>query len=134
MGLISALTGGVAGAVSTGVSAYFKHADEKLSSDELMQRIKEAPGLLQGEIDKAEAASPNTFVHWRDFIGWVCGVALAWQYIAQPMLAFGIAAFSILPANTVLPSLDTQPLFTLMLGMLGLGGMHVFERVKGVVR
>lgn len=134
MGLISAVTGGVAGAVSAGVQSYFKHENEKLSSDELMQRIKDAPGMLQGEIDKAEAASPNTFVHWRDFIGWVCGVALAWQYIAQPMLAFGIAAWQILPVGTVLPSLDTQPLFTLMLGMLGLGGMHVFERVKGVVK
>ena len=131
MGLISAVTGGVAGALSSGVQSYFKHEDEKLSSDELLLRIKEAPEILQGEIDKIEAASPKMFVHWRDAIGWICAGALGWQYILAPMAAFGLTVYG---NTTALPTLDTQPIFTLMLGMLGLGGMHVFERVKGVVK
>jgi hypothetical protein len=48
--------------------------------------------LAQLDINKTEAAHRSIFVAgWRPFIGWSCGVALAWNYIAQPILVFTLA-------------------------------------------
>lgn len=96
------------------------------------QQLAAAVALVQGQLDvnKAEAASPSPWTSgWRPAIGWVCAAALAAQYIARPMLAWGgIVAGHPFPA---LPGIDDN-LWQLMLGMLGLGGLRSFEKVKGV--
>jgi hypothetical protein len=43
--------------------------------------------LVQGQLDanKAEASNPTLFVSgWRPFIGWICGLACAWNWIGLP--------------------------------------------------
>lgn len=89
--------------------------------------------LLQGQLDvnKIEAASSSFFVAgWRPFVGWVCGSALAYNFVAQPFLAFTIGVFKwSLPP---LPVLDSGPLTTLLLGMLGIAGMRTYEKKLGV--
>lgn len=84
----------------------------------------------QSDVDKVEAASPTVFVSgWRPFIGWVCGSALAFQYIVRPFVFFGFSvAHQPAPA---LPGLDDN-LWQLMLGMLGMGTLRSYEKVKGV--
>ena len=95
-------------------------------------QLAAAVAIVQGQLDinKAEAASPSGFTSgWRPAIGWVCAAALAAQYIARPMLAWaGIVMGHPFP---VLPGIDDN-LWQLMLGMLGLGGLRSFEKVKGV--
>lgn len=95
-------------------------------------QLAAAVAIVQGQIDinKAEAASPNGFTSgWRPFIGWVCGAALACQYIARPLLAWaGVVTGHPFPE---LPGIDDN-LWQLMLGMLGLGGLRSFEKVKRV--
>jgi hypothetical protein len=84
----------------------------------------------QTEINKIEAASGDKFSsRWRPFIGWTCGVAFAYHFVLQPLLAFVLAANGIIVA---LPAFDMDALNTVLMGMLGLGGMRTFERVKGV--
>ena len=62
-------------------------------------------------------------------IGWVCALALAYQYLLKP-LAMGILPnFGI--AIAPLPGLDDN-LWQLMMGMLGMGGLRTFEKVQGV--
>lgn len=78
---------------------------------------------LQAEINKVEAQSRSVFVAgWRPFIGWVCGVAFAFHYIVMPLL---IAYTDIEPVE-----FDTNSLFTVLMGMLGLGGLRTFEKIK----
>lgn len=86
----------------------------------------------QIETNKVEAASASVFVAgWRPFIGWVCGAALAYQFVARPLLEFGFAAAGHpLPK---LPGLDST-LWELLFGMLGLGGLRTVEKIKGVAR
>lgn len=90
--------------------------------------------VVQGQLDanKAEAASPSAFTSgWRPGVGWVCVAALACQYIARPLVQWGgIVSGHPLPD---LPGIDAQ-LWELMLGMLGLGGLRSYEKVKGVAR
>ena len=84
----------------------------------------------QLEINKVEAANANLFVSgWRPAIGWVCAMALAYQYLIRPLLSWAtIAAGYNFP---VLPGLDDN-LWQLMMGMLGMGGLRTFEKVSGV--
>jgi hypothetical protein len=84
----------------------------------------------QLEINKAEAAHESIFVSgWRPFIGWVCGTALAWNFVAAPLLVFIAAASGAEMPPT--PTLDATTLMPVLLGMLGLGGMRSWEKLNG---
>ena len=88
--------------------------------------------LGQVEINKVEAASTNIFKSgWRPFIGWVCGSAFAYKFIVNPFLLFLVALGQIQIDVTMLPVLEWQELSTVLLGMLGLGSMRSYDRVKG---
>lgn len=85
--------------------------------------------LAQIELNKAEAQSLSRFNSgWRPFIGWVCGAALLYQYIARPLLTWG-AALAGYP-DIVAPELDLGDIITLMLGMLGLGALRTTEKIS----
>lgn len=84
----------------------------------------------QLEINKIEAANASVFVSgWRPFIGWVCGGALAFQYVLAPISLYlaALAGYQI----DAPPELDNS-LWELVLGMLGMGAMRTFEKVQGV--
>ena len=96
---------------------------------------KHAQELAKGQlaINKEEAKSGNIFVAgWRPFIGWSCGVALVWHFIAAPFIIFFAALFgATLPP---LPEFDMGSLMTVLMGMLGLGGLRTFEKYKKVTK
>ena len=83
---------------------------------------------MQADINKQEASSDNLFVAgWRPFIGWVCGVAFAYHFVAQPLLAFALAN----TGHTVaLPQFQMDELSTVLMGMLGLGGLRTIEKLR----
>jgi len=86
--------------------------------------------LAKGQlaINQVEAGSQDKFVsRWRPFIGWVCGGAFAYHFVIQPLLAFLLAACG---HPVPLPSFDMDALNTVLGGLLGLGGMRTFEKVK----
>ena len=96
------------------------------------QQLAAALVMVKGQLDAntAEAASTSAFTSgWRPAVGWVCASALAFQYVARPLLAWaGIVSGHPLPT---LPGIDDN-LWQLMLGMLGMGGLRTFEKAKGV--
>ncbi|MEY5098192.1 MAG: hypothetical protein RJA36_911 [Pseudomonadota bacterium] len=87
--------------------------------------------VIQGQLDtnKTEAANPSMFVAgWRPGIGWVCAIALLFQYVLRPLLMWvGLVSGHSWPP---LPGIDDN-LWQLMLGMLGLGGLRTYEKVRG---
>jgi hypothetical protein len=88
--------------------------------------------LAQLDVNKTEAASRSVFVSgWRPFIGWTCGVALAYTYVVQPILVFGLAQSGYL---IELPRMNLGELMPVLMGMLGLGGLRSWEKVKGVAK
>lgn len=103
-------------------------------TEEEKQQLAAAMMVVQGqlEINKAEAASTSVFVAgWRPFIGWVCGAACAWNWIGLP-LAKG--ALTLSGHDLTLSPADLSEMMPVLLGMLGLGGLRTFEKVKGVAR
>ena len=89
--------------------------------------------MAQVEVNKAEAQHRSIFVAgWRPFIGWTCGIALAYHFVLNPVILFGASVSGYeLPE---LPEFDMQSLMTVLLGMLGLGGMRTFEKAKGLTK
>lgn len=105
----------------------------KLQQEGAFKELEAELQMAQGQMDinKAEAESPDFFRGgWRPFIGWVCGLGLAYQFIFRPLLTF-----TLMVAETkvqALPALEMETLMTLLLGMLGLGGLRTAEKLKGV--
>lgn len=89
-------------------------------------------GLLQGqiEVNKIEAASGSVFVAgWRPAVGWVGAASLLYSTIVFPFLNWGALMFGY---KGSFPVLDSTLIMYIVGGMLGLGGMRSFEKVKGV--
>lgn len=79
----------------------------------------------QAEINKAEAQHSSLFVAgWRPFLGWTGGLSLFYQFLLRPLLT-GLAGLD-------MPPVETEALYPIILGMLGLGGMRSWEKYKGV--
>ena len=86
----------------------------------------------QSAVNQAEAGHASLFVAgWRPFVGWTCGAAFAYHYILQPLLLF-IAALC--GKSIVLPAFSMESLLTVLLGLLGLGGLRTYEKYRGVTR
>lgn len=103
-------------------------------SEQEKQQLAAAVMVVQGQLDinKAEAANPSVFVSgWRPFIGWVCGAGCAWNWIGLPMMKATLAMTGM--KLDVSPA-DLSEMLPLLFGMLGLGAMRSYEKVKNVAR
>lgn len=87
----------------------------------------------QIEVNKVEAASSSVFVSGaRPYLMWVCGAAFSWQFVLQPLISYFIVVLGHpLPP---LPALDSEALNTVLFGLLGLGTMRSFEKIRGVTK
>lgn len=85
--------------------------------------------LGQMEINKAEATTDLFRGGWRPATGWACVAGLVYQFLAMPLIPWlaTVAGATVPP----LPAIDNDTLMVLLTGMLGLGGLRTFEKVKG---
>jgi len=123
------------GPVSSILDKFIEDKDQKAKLAHeiatMAERHAQEQALAQIEVNKTEASSRNPFVAgWRPFIGWTCGIALAWHFVLAPFLMF-VAAWVGFDVPK-LPIFDMDNLMTVLLGMLGLGGLRSFEKVKGI--
>jgi len=123
--MLEALIGPVAGLLD-------KFIEDKDQTNALAHEIstmaeRHAQELAQGqlEVNKVEAAHKSLFVAgWRPAIGWICGLALMYSTILAPILGIWFTV----------PPVDSSLLTTVLMGMLGLGGLRTIEKTKGVQR
>jgi hypothetical protein len=114
----------VAGIIDKVAGHVDKFTLDKQEKAELIAEINKA----QMEVNKVEAGHTSIFVAgWRPFTGWICATALGYHFLLQPLLTFIMYSFG---NEIVLPTFDMGTLTTVLLGMLGLGGMRSFEKVK----
>ena len=131
--MLQALIGHVTGILDK----FIEDKDQKaaLAHEIATMSERHAQELAKGqlEINKAEAAYGSVFKGgWRPFIGWVCGVAFAYHFVLQPFIVFGVTAAGVeIPE---LPSFDMGSLMTVMMGMLGLGGLRSYEKKQGLTK
>ena len=113
-------------------------ADEaKLKMMELAQKGELAQldaqvQLAMGQIEtnKIEAASKDPFrAGWRPMAGWACSLGLFYEFLLRPILPWvvGLSGAEVSP----MPNVDVDQLMVLLGGLLGLGSLRSYERVKG---
>jgi len=86
----------------------------------------------QMEINKEEAKSRHWFIAaWRPAAAWITVIAMGYHFVVQPFLVFILAMFNV---TVDLPNFDMDTLMTVLLGMLGLGGLRSWEKSKKLTK
>lgn len=138
MGLLSKLVGGTVVEAADGIAGivdrFVETPDERAALETLRARMAARPHELQAEINKIEAGHRSIFVAgWRPFVGWVCGTALAYNFILRDLLAWVIVNSG--STASIPPDLAVGDLLWLLGGLLGLGGtLRTVEKLKGKAR
>jgi hypothetical protein len=126
---------GIDDAIAAGLKILDKFVPDPAQKDQAANELRSA--LLawdqaQTDVNAAEAQNPNLFVAgWRPAVGWVCASAFAYKFILMPFLVFLAVGCGVdIPLNK-LPVLDWTELSGVLLGILGLGGLRTYEKIKG---
>ena len=85
--------------------------------------------LAQAKINEADANGQSAMQRlWRPFMGWACVSALAYSWVAWPLLAWVSGMYGVAPP----PVINTEQQFWIVGQMIGLAGMRTAEKIKGV--
>ena len=125
------------GPVASLLDKFLEDKDQKakLAHEISTMATRHAQELAKGqlEINKVEAQHRSMFVAgWRPFLGWGLSFAMIWHFVLVPLITF-ICAFAGMDIPD-LPFFDMESLMTVLLGMLGLGGLRSFEKAKGLTK
>ena len=117
-----------------------KNAREKMAHEIATMSVRQAHEIAVAQIDvnKQEAAHQNLFVAgWRPAVGWICALGMASNFLLLPAANFVLALTQTMTAEGVLiqlPLVDLDTMLPVLMGMLGLGALRSYEKVKGVAR
>ena len=104
---------------------------KKLAQAGDLARLAAEVQIISGQlkINQVEAGHKSIFISgWRPFVGWICGFALAYVAIIEPIMRF-VALLS--GYKGTFPVIDTTISMQVLLGMLGLGIMRTKEKKDG---
>jgi hypothetical protein len=126
---------GIGDAISAGLKVLDKFIPDPAAKAKAEAELRSsllAWDTAQTEINKAEAQHRSIFVAgWRPFIGWTCGVAFAYHFVIMPVTVFAMNAFG---TFIDLPVFPMETLLTVLMGLLGLGGLRSYEKMKGLTK
>ena len=105
-------------------------AKAKLELLKMQQEGDLAVMVAQTDINKVEAGSSSIFVAgWRPFVGWVCGAALVYAAILEPLARFiSKVGFSY---TGDFPVIDTMLTMQILMGLLGMAGLRSWDKKNG---
>lgn len=115
------------------IDRLFPEPGEKAKAELELLKLTQAGDLQQVlaqlEINAREAQHASLFVAgWRPGAGWAGVAGLLYAAIGQPLLSW-VAAMKGLPPP---PVVDSELLLYVLGGMLGLGSLRSYEKVKNV--
>jgi len=123
---------GIAGSVMEGLDDLFTSDEEKANATLRLTELLQKPHNLQAMANIEGAKHSSVFVAgWRPAIGWVCAIGLGYQFLILPFAGL-INAFYALPV--ALPAIQAAELSTLVMSLLGLGGLRSYEKAKGLTK
>ena len=136
MSAINVDVGSIAGGLFNLIDKMFTTDEERQNAKLRLIELQQKGQLAQLAVNAVEAKHENIFVSgWRPFIGWVCGVAFAYNFILQPLFVFVIWSlttfYGVNFPITNLPDLDMASLLAVLGGILGLGSMRTYEKRTG---
>lgn len=120
-------------AVGSALDKLFTSDEEKAQALAVMEKIRQQPQILQAEINKLEAQHRSIFIAgWRPFIGWVCGVGMAWHYLGNPLMGWACALWY--PEAKAPMMAGVGELMNLLLALLGMAGIRTIEKSKKLTK
>ena len=106
--------------------------NELAQLDFKLSQLEHLANQGQIEVNKVEAAHESLFVAgWRPFIGWVCGIAIAYAFVLQPLIEWGIVLAGL---EVETPKINVDTLYQLVLAMLGMATLRTYEKKQNVAR
>lgn len=126
--------GSVVKGVMGGLDDLFTSDEERAKAELLLTQTMQKPHILQAMTNIQEAKHPSVFVSgWRPALGWLCVFSLGYAWILRDFIEIVLQLFP-KTAEIQLPLIDTADLMTLVIALLGLGGIRMYEKMKGVAR
>ena len=127
----------IVGAVGGIIDSVYTSDKERMDAQIELAKIDASLLTTQMEVNKAEAGHTSIWVAgWRPACGWVGAAAMAYQFLLYPFMVW---AWALMQAKGWIPGtlapppmLDTDALWVVLTGMLGIAGARTFEKVKGV--
>ena len=123
-----AILGEIIGPATKLLDKFIPDASEKqriaFELSTLAERHAQEQALAQIELNKQEAKGNWFQSSWRPAIGHVCWIGLAYNVIVQPLISIWIET----------PPVNSDLLYPVMLGMLGMSGIRGYEKDKGVAK
>lgn len=122
--------GGIVEGLASGLDELFTSDEEREAAKLKLMTLMQQPHILQAAANIEGAKHRSVFVAgWRPAIGWIAACGLGYEFLILPFASL-INAYAELPAE--LPNLQSDQLMSLVMALLGLGGMRSFEKYKGV--
>jgi hypothetical protein len=109
------------------ISKYIKDKDLELKLQHEMQTLFHQANLAQIEVNKIEAKGSPFQRNWRPFVGWICGLALAYHFCLAPILEVIIKTNGI---DIVMPEFDFSQLSAILMALLGMSGLRSYDKLK----
>ena len=124
MGLLSGIVGAVKG-IGGVIDKLHTSAEEKMELKVKFQALLNEVNQAQTQVNLQDAKSSVWYQRgWRPFIGWTCGLGLAFC-IFFPVIQYFVPDMPKPDANLLLPTVT---------GMLGIAGMRSYEKSKDLTR
>lgn len=136
LGIVNTLAGPIADILDKVVVDQDEKARLSFEIATLAERQAHEMSLAQIEVNRAEAANAGYGwmglfrAGWRPACAWIGVTAMLWHFLLQPLIVFwaAMAGAEIPP----MPDFDMGSLMTILLGLLGLGGMRSLEKIRGI--
>ncbi len=126
---------GIDDAIAAGlkiVDKFIPDPDAKIKAEAELRSSLQAWDKAQTDTNIVEAGHRSIYIAgWRPFIGWTCGLAFGMHFVGFPLINFGLIWAQYPP---VMVAFDMDTLMTVLMGMLGFGGLRTFEKLKGLTK
>lgn len=137
MAITADIVEGVVKGAASGLDALFTSDKERLDGFNNTMKIVTQPHVLQALNNIEDSKAKSLFQSgWRPFLGWMSGFCLMYAWFFKDlMLSIMVVSMDTVTFSRLLPYLprvDASEMLTLVMALLGLGGMRTYEKFKGI--
>lgn len=128
---------GLVEGVGSGLDKLFTSDQERMQAENNRMQILMQPHVLQALNNIEDSKAKSLFQSgWRPFLGWMCGLCLLYAWFLKDLVITFMSVFMDTQTFTrllpYLPRVEAGEMITLVMALLGLGGLRTYEKFKGI--
>jgi hypothetical protein len=133
--LVNVDAGSVVTGLMDGFDSLFTSDEERENAKLKMHVLLQKPHMMQALTNLEEAKHTSWFVAgWRPALGWLCVMLLGYAWVGRDFIIIGLSLTGNPATIALLPVVASSEMMTLVLALLGLGGIRMNEKIKGKAR